>query len=201
MNAARPISPEEYAKFRAELYQHDSELGRDVLKYQVALDNDPTLQPKVLTEKLARVQGYKDRVVGILNRAILAESYWKAAIGKVDAKFEAAKMSAAITPAVTAAKNSETREAMASVVAMKAVIDTLFKGTGAYEDQRAVLSTNHADAHAFYREVENIYENLQSAGMNLALQIKSVMISTKVFSGSEIGELSENEASLSVGRV
>jgi hypothetical protein len=166
----------------------------------VLLDNDPTLTPKNLTEKLARVQGYKDRVVGILNRAILAESYWKAAMGKVDAKFEAAKVSAAVSEEVRAAKNAETREAMACVAAAKKVLTEVFGDKGSYEDQRVFIATNHADAHAFYREVENIYENLQSAGMNLALQIKSVMISTKVFSGSEIGEISEQEASLSVGK-
>lgn len=203
MHSAKPIQPAEYATFRTELYQFDKTLGREGLKYEVSLDADPTLSPKNLTEKLSRVQAYKDRVVAILNRGILAEAYWKAALSKLDTKFDSAFTQAMITAEVREAKSAEVRKALAEKLAGDKVVEDLFEKKGDYSGHRIAISTHHADAQSFLREVENIYDNLHSTDMNLGRQLKSVMINAKVYDAPE--ELPASQArrvgeTLTVGR-
>jgi hypothetical protein len=189
MNAARPITPEEYQKFRTELYKTSPELGRETVTYSVPLDEDPTLNPKGMTEKLARTQAYKDRVVTILNRAISAEAYEKTVLAKVDVYFEASEREAMISEEVKAAKSAEVRSAMAAVAAGKKVVEKAFKGEGTFDSHRFNLVVRHNDAISFLKEVQNIYDNLESTGVQLAVQLKSIMVNAKVYGGVEGPEL------------
>lgn len=185
MNAARPITPDEYQKFRAELYKTSSELGRETVSYSVPLDEDPTLNPKGLNQKVSLVQAYKDRVVTILNRAVLAEAYEKTRLAKVDAEYEAAERTAMISEEVRAAKSAEVREAMAANKASEDVVKRIFEGKGTFEGNRISLVARHNDALSFLREVQNIYDNLESTGVQLAVQLKSIMVNAKVYDNAE----------------
>jgi hypothetical protein len=183
MNAARPITPDEYKKFREELYKPNTELGRENVAYTVPLDEDPTLNPKGMPQKLALTQAYKDRVITILNRAISAEAYEKTVLAKVDVYFEAAEREAMISDEIKAAKSAEVRAAMAAVAAGKKVVEKAFKGEGTFDTHRFNLVVRHNDAISFLKEVQNIYDNLESTGVQLAVQLKSIMVSAKVFAG------------------
>lgn len=193
MNAAKPIRPEEYKSFHDELYEFNKQFGRDTIRYEVPLDPDPTLQPKSINEKLARVQAFKDRVVAILNRAILSESYWKAALTRLDSRLEAEYNRAMVTEEVRGAKSAELRQALATGAAKVKVAQALLGDSlgeqaqpdprPVFDDRRAAAATNHADALAFLKEVQNIYDNLHSTDQNLSRQLKSVMVNAKVYDG------------------
>lgn len=183
MNAAKPISPDEYKAFRTELYSVD-QAGRELASYTVALAADPSTQPKKQNGRVQTVQGYKDRVLVLFNRGILAEAYWNALLKKLDAKFEAEyNRQLASEEVAKGAKAAEGRKALATNLSGEKVANDLFKGKGSFEDRRSAIVTNHIDAKAFLTEVKNIYENLQDTGMALAQQAKNSMIDLKITSG------------------
>lgn len=186
MNAAKPISPEEYKTYRSELYKIRQDASREDLAYQVKLDEDPTRIPLNISANLAKVQSYMERVVVVLNRAILAEAYWKTAAYKLESKFDSEYVRVLISAeGQAAAKNAEGREAFATVKAQETVINILFSDREAakrpkYEDQMFHFKSNLADASAFREEVQNIYDILELASTSLAVQQKNSVYSRSV---------------------
>ena len=180
MNVARPIKKEEYDAFRKELYIY-KDGAESASRYAVSLDEDPTLRPRDLSKKLAEVQANKDRLVVILNRAILNDAYWKTVSKRIEARFESETNQAYLAEEVKSLKNQELRQGQASVLAAKAVIVALFEGTGTYDDQMALVYRNWQDAMAFLGEVKNLYENVDKTSYALALQLKSTMVNMKIF--------------------
>lgn len=197
MNVARPILKSEYEAFRTELYNVTGGSERSC-NFTVALDEDPTLRPKNLTEKMAKTQACKDRVVVILNRAILNESYWKSLTKRIDARFESETAKAYLDPSMKELKNQELRQGQATSIAEAAVLAGLFEGKGTYDSQTALIHKNAQDAVAFLSEVKNIYDNLGDTAVALAVQLKSVMVNAKVY-GDPSGEIDQTHA-LSAGR-
>lgn len=193
MNVARPIRKEEYEAFRSELYEIVG--GKEsACRFTVAMDEDPTLKPKNLTEKIARTQACKDRVVVIFNRAILNEAYWRTLIKRVDARLESETAKAYLDPAVRELKNQELRQGQATTIAEAAVLQGLFEGKGTYDSQTALIHKNAQDAIAFLSEVKNLYDNLSDTAVALAVQLKSVMVSAKVYGGIGVEEESVAQA-------
>jgi hypothetical protein len=180
MNVAKPITPKEYEDFRAELYEI-VEGKESSTRFAVALDSDPSLRPKGINEKLSVVQGNKDRLMVIYNRAILNESYWKTKLKQAESKYEAEFQRAMLSDEAKTGKNGEIRNATATSMASASVVQSLFSGEGVYEDNMAKVSIRLADAIAFFKSVQNIYDNLNSTDMNLARQLKSIMVNTKVY--------------------
>jgi hypothetical protein len=189
MNVARPILKKEYEVFRAELYEVTNG-AESACKFAVALDADPTLRPKNLTEKIAQVQACKDRMVVILNRAILNESYWKTILKRVDARLESEIAKAYLEPSVKELKNQELRSGQATAIAEGVVLAKLFDNKATYDEQMALIHKNAQDAIAFLSEVKNIYDNMGDAAVALAVQLKSVMVNMKVF-GDPSGEIDQ----------
>lgn len=198
MNVARPIVKKEYDAFRAELYEviNGAEAS---CRFSVGMDEDPTLQPKKLTEKISRVQGSKDRVVVILNRAILNEAYWKTVIKRIESRLESEIAKAYLDPSVRELKNQELRGGQATSMAEGAVLSGLFDGKGTYDEQTTLIRKNAQDAIAFLSEVKNIYDNLGDTAVALAVQLKSVMVNAKVY-GDPSGDLEPVPGRIQVGR-
>jgi hypothetical protein len=187
MNVARPVLKKEYEAFRSELYEiKDGAEG--VCKFTVALDEDPTMRPKNMTEKLAHVQACKDRMIMILNRAILGEAYWKTVTKRVAARLESEIARAYLDPSMKELKNQELRSGQATVIAEEKVLAGLFEGKGTYDEQTTLIHKNAQDAVAFLAEVKNIYDNLNDTSIALAVQLKSVMVNAKVY-GDPTGDL------------
>ena len=192
----RPITTEEYEQFLAELYKQD-ESGRTIPTYKVELDDDPSLNPRTLSEKLKWVQAHKNRVVVIFNRAISNESYWRKIVKRLNTKFKSTYNKAMMNPDVRKEKSSDLRESCAEITAGVELVNALFDGKGTYEDNMIAAEGKHIDAQSFLNEVKNIYENLDSTDMNLARQQKNVLICAKLYgevleddrrSGIKIGE-------------
>lgn len=198
MNVARPIVKSEYEAFRSELY--DASGGSEKsCNFTVALDEDPTLRPKRMTEKMAQTQAAKDRVVVILNRAILNEAYWKTLVKRVDARLESEVARAYLDPSMKELKNQELRQGQATVIAEAAVLKGLFQGEGTFDSQSALIHRNAQDAIAFLSEVKNIYDNLSDTAVALAVQLKSVMVNAKVY-GDPSGAIDQVPQHLTAGR-
>lgn len=187
MNAARPISAEEYKSFRSELYQLRKDSSREDMAYNVKLDEDPSRTPLNISMNLSKVQGFLERTAVILNRAILATAYWKSIVDKVELKWDAEFNRAMVDPVTTkAASNAEGRKAFASVKASEEVVK-LYKWMGKdeggnpiparYEDQLSQIKTNYVDALSFKDEIENIWKVLETAGTSLAVQQKNSVYS------------------------
>jgi hypothetical protein len=195
MNVARPIVKKEYDAFRAEIYEIVNGV-ESVCRFTVPMDADPTLRPKNLTEKMAQTQACKDRMVVILNRAILNEAYWKTVIKRVDARFESEIARAYLDPSMKELKNQELRSGQATSIAEEAVLKFLFDNKGTYDEQTALIHKNAQDAVAFLSEVKNIYDNLSDTAVALAVQLKSVMVNAKVY-GDPSGEIDQKAHTLS----
>lgn len=187
MNAARPISADEYKVFRSELYQLRKDSSREDMAYQVKLDEDPTRVPLNISMNLSKVQSFLERTAVILNRAILASAYWKSIVEKVELKWDAEFNRSMISEeAKKAASNAEGRKAFASVNASEAVV-AMYKWVvkdeqgnampARYEDQLCQIKSNHADAVAFKDEMEHIWKVLESANTSLAVQQKNSVYS------------------------
>ena len=179
MSVLKPITQEEYEQYYQELYTENQ--GVIMSQFRVTLDNDPSMNPKGINEKLATVQGLKDRLVVILNGAIKNEMYWRALTKKVEGRHEAEVNRAMLTETVRKSGNSESRKALSAVDAEKTVLQDLFRGEGKLEDHVAAIDKKHSEAIAFLSEVKNIYENLDSSSMNLAVQLKSVMVNQRIY--------------------
>jgi hypothetical protein len=187
MNAARPISSEEFKSFRSELYQLRKDSSREDMSYQVKLDEDPSRVPLNISMNLSKVQGFLERTAVILNRAILATAYWKAIVDKVELKWDAEFNRSMVDPVTAkAASNAEGRKAFASVQASEAVVKLYRwetkdeKGTvlpARYEDQLSQVKSNYVDSMAFKDEIENIWKVLETAGTALAVQQKNSVYS------------------------
>ena len=151
MNVARPIKKEEYDLFRKELYEFKD--GREVgVTFSVGLDADPSSNPKAIAEKLAHVQGFKDRALMILNRAVLGESFRKSAVKCIEAKYEAETRRAMLNENVAKAKNQEMRGAEASKIAeaiiVKEVYQTRKPAEGEKPIQLTIMVKAPGDAHS-----------------------------------------------------
>lgn len=179
MNAARPLSPEQYKTLLAEIYQE----GKTI--YQVDLDADPASNPKLINAKLERVQAYKNRVVTILNQAVSNEAFWSNIVKKLDARLSAITNVAMVTEAVKSEKNAESRKAAAAIAAERKIVETLFQGAGEFTDHYCKALDNRTDAQSFLTEVEHIFKNLDSTDMNLAVQQKNVLMCTRLASEGE----------------
>lgn len=194
MNVSRPITKPEYDAFRSELYNIKDGVEQ-TCRYTVDMDADPTMRPKNLTEKIKQVQGCKDRMVVVLNRAILNESYWKTVIKRVDARFESEVAKAYLDPSMKELKNQELRQGQSTRIAEAAVLEGLFGGKGTYDEQMSLIHKNAQDAIAFLSEAKNIYDNLSDTAIALSVQLKSVMVNAKVY-GDPTGELNSGTAEL-----
>jgi hypothetical protein len=178
MNLRKPISAEEYEAFYRELYS-SGDGGLVFSQFRVPLDSDPSLNPKGMNEKIAKVQGLKDRLVVIMNRALKSKAYWDTAIKKVAAKYEA-EFQRAMLEVAKLHSNAEMRKAAASDIACRAIVSDVFQNEGKYEDQLSAVNKKLAESIAFYSEVKNIYDNLDASSMNLAVQLKSVMVNARL---------------------
>jgi hypothetical protein len=179
VNVLQPIALEEYERFYQELYMERD--GVIMSQFRVPLDSDPSMNPKGINTKLALVQALKDRLVVILNRAIRNESYWRALSKKVEGRHEAEVQRAMLTEKVKTSGNADSRKAMSANDAADTVLKDLFKGEGKLEEHVASINKKHSEAIAFLSEVKNLYENIDSSSMNLAVQLKSVMVNTKIY--------------------
>jgi hypothetical protein len=187
MNVARPILKTEYEAFRAEMYTIKD--GAEVsCRFTVGLDADPTMRPKNMTEKMAETQSRKDRMLVILNRAVLNEAYWKTVIKRVDARLESEIARAYLDPSMKELKNQELRSGNATVIAEKAVLANLFGDKGTYDEQMTTIYRNAQDGIAFLAECKNIFDNLSDTSIALSVQLKSVMVNAKVY-GDPAGEV------------
>ena len=182
MNVGKPLKREDYEKFYKELYREDPNTKQWVVSYSVALDADPTVNIKALSNKLSKVQMFKDRVLFIFNEALKNESFWNHNTKKLEDLLEAEEGRQILTETVSKGKSADTRVAMAHELAVKSLVDNKLKGAP-YDDKLAFAKESWADAKAFLKEVENIYENLNSTDQNLVRQIKTIMIVAKVNSG------------------
>lgn len=178
MNLMKPISAEEYEAFYRELYS-SGDGGLVFSQFRVPLDSDPSLNPKGMNEKIAKVQGLKDRLVVIMNRALKSKAYWDTAVKKVAAKYEA-EFQRAMLEVASHHSNAEMRKAAAGDIACRTIVAEVFKSEGKYEDQVAAINKKLAESIAFYSEVKNIYDNLDASSMNLAVQLKSVMVNARI---------------------
>lgn len=176
----RAITPEEHDAFYREIYS-SGEGGLVFSQFRVPMDTDPTINPKGINEKLAKVQGLKDRLVVIYNRAIKNKSYWETITKKLASRFEAEYQRAMLLEEVRKAGNAEMRVAAATEHAKREVLIKVFKGDGSYDTKLSEISTKHAEANAFFLEVKNIYDNLDSTSMNLAIQQKGVMLNARIY--------------------
>lgn len=198
MNVARPIMKQEYDAFRDQLYNIKDGV-ESTGKFVVAMDADPTLRPKNMTEKMAQVQAFKDRMVVILNRAVKNEAYWKTVLKRVDARLKSEIAKAYLDSSMKELKNQELRQGQATTIAETAVLNGLFGGKGTYDEQTALINKNAQDAVAFLAECKNIYDNLSDTAIALSVQLKSVMVNAKVY-GDPTGMLDPREGQLEVGR-
>ena len=182
MNVARPIKKDEYDAFRKEMYVY-KDGAESASRYAIQLDADPTMKPKDMSKKLAEVQANKDRLVVILNRAILNDAYWKTVSKRLEARFESETNQAYLDEQVKALKNQELRQGQASIIAAEKTVKALnlFDGKGTYVEQTSFVHSQWQDSIAFLGEVKNIYENVDKTSFLLALQLKSIMVSMKIF--------------------
>ena len=178
MNLMKPISAEEYEAFYREIYS-SGDGGLVFSQFRVPLDSDPSLNPKGMNEKIAKVQGLKDRLVVIMNRALKSKAYWDTATKKVAAKYDA-EFQRAMLEVAKLHSNAEMRKAAASDIASRSIVTDVFQSEGKYEDQLSAINKKLAEAIAFYSEVKNIYDNLDASSMNLAVQLKSVMVNARL---------------------
>ena len=178
MNLMKPISVEEYEAFYREIYS-SGEGGLVFSQFRVPLDSDPSLNPKGMNEKLAKVQGLKDRLVVIMNRALKSKAYWDTVSKKIAAKYEA-EFQRAMLEVAKLHSNAEMRKAAASDAACRKIVADVFQNEGKYEDQVSAINKRLAESMAFYSEVKNIYDNLDASSMNLAVQLKSVMVNARI---------------------
>ena len=176
----RPITPEEHEAFYREIYS-SGEGGLVFSQFRVPMDSDPTINPKGINEKLAKVQGLKDRLVVIYNRAIKNKNYWDTIMKKIAARFESEYQRAMLLEEVRKAGNADSRVAAATEEAKKQMIIKVFKGDGSYDGKCADISTKNAEAISFFCEVKNLYENLDATSMNLAIQQKGVMLNARIY--------------------
>jgi hypothetical protein len=196
MNVARPILKKEYDAFQSQLYNIKDGV-EETCKFVVAMDADPTLRPKNMTEKMSHVQAFKDRMVVILNRAVKNEAYWKTVLKRVDARLESEIAKAYLDPSMKELKNQELRQGQATTIAEASVLASLFDGKGTYDEQMALIHKNAQDAVAFLSETKNIYDNLSDTSIALSVQLKSVMVNAKVY-GDPSGNLDPREGQLEV---
>lgn len=193
MSAIRPIPLEEYDVYYNEMYAKTSD-GGTISRYAVPLDADPQTNPKGINEKLAKIQGLKDRLICILNRAIQNEAHWKAMEKRLEACYEAETNKALVTTEVKTSGNAGIQKAMAHNEACKAIVASLFKGEGKFEDHSSSIGKRHTEAIAFLSEVKNLYDGLDSASMNLAIQLKSCMLNAKIYGDAFIEGGRQNAA-------
>ena len=177
----RPITTEEYEAFYREIYSTGEGTGLVYSQFRVPMDADPTINPKGINEKLCKVQGLKDRLVVIYNRAIKSKSYWETISKKLAARFEAEYNRAMLLEEVRKAGNSEMRVAAATEHAKKEIWTKVFKGEGSYDGKLAEIAHKHSEGISFFSEVKNIYDNLDSTSMNLAIQQKGVMLNARIY--------------------
>lgn len=180
MSAMRPISAEDYEVYYGEMYVKDAE-NKVISRYAVPLDADPQTNPKGINEKLARIQGNKDRLIVILIAAMQNKAYWEAFSKKLAAYYESEVQKAMATEAVKTSGNAGIQKAMAHNKACEMVLAGLFKGEGTYEGRSTAVSNKYMEAQAFLNEVKAIYDNLDSASMNLAVQLKACMMNERIF--------------------
>lgn len=176
-----PLTAEEYRTLYAEIYSSTQGTGLLKSNFRVEMDNDPTLNPKGINEKLSKVQALKDRLVVIYNKAIKNKSYHDTLLKGLTSDFEAEYQRAMLSEDVRKAGNAEMRVAKATEEAKKAMVKNKFKEVGTYEQNMVSRLTRQAEANAFFSEIKNVYENLDSTSMNLAVQLKSVMINARIY--------------------
>jgi hypothetical protein len=114
-----------------------------------------------------------------MNRALKSKAYWDTAVKKVAAKYEA-EFQRAMLEVAKQHSNAEMRKAAASDIACRTIVADVFRNEGKYEDQLSAINKKLAEAIAFYSEVKNIYDNLDASSMNLAVQLKSVMVNARI---------------------
>lgn len=174
-----PISDTEYQTYLSELYEKQAD-GTLKLKFTVELDEDPSVKPLSISEKLAKVQALKDRLVVILNRALNNKTYWDSIVEKIDNFLESKKAEILSTdPEVQSAKNSELRNSLAEIKAKELISNAIFNGAG-FDKKMGEIRLKSNEANAFYNEVKNIYTNLDDKSMALAIQTKIVIVKARL---------------------
>ncbi len=184
------ITKEEYDALYKEIYSTAGN-GLQLSNFRVPMDEDPTLNPKGINDKISKVQALKDRLVVIYNRAIKNKNYWDTVHKKLNALFEAEYQRSMLLEEVKKAGNAEMRVAAATERAKREMLVKVFKGDGTYDGRMAEIATKQSEAVSFFNEIKNIYENLDSTSMNLAIQLKSVMLNARIYGdgfGMEQGE-------------
>lgn len=176
-----PMTADEYRLLYAEIYATIKDSGLMKSNFSVDMDTDPTINPKGINEKLAKVQGNKDRLVVIYNRALKNKSYYDTVLKGLQAEFDAEYQKAMLSEDVKKAGNAEMRVAKATQDAKAEMLRERFKGVGTYEQNMVSRLTKQAEANAFFTEIKHIYENLDSTSMNLAIQLKSVMLNARIY--------------------
>ena len=174
------INDVDYEAYYKELYLNDG-AGPVLSRYRVPLDPDPSICPMSINKKLSEVQAYKDRVVVILNHAIQNKSHWETLLKKLESKFDSEVNMALTSDTVKNSGNAGIQKAVALRVASNSIVAEIWKGEGKYEDRLSGLSKKYAEASAFLAEVKNLFENLDSTSMNLAVQLKSMMMNARLY--------------------
>jgi hypothetical protein len=183
----KPIKSEEYITYYRELYAPADD-GSVLPKFRVAIDRDPSKNPKAINEKLAEIQGLKDRLVVILNCAIKNEQYWKSVVKRIEDRFDSEYKKALLLPDVKKGGNTEARVSLATDLAKQAILTNSFNGEGTYDARMSEIGKRHSEAIAFLSEVKNLYDNLDSSNMVLAVQLKSVMMNARIYGGAWVEE-------------
>lgn len=174
-----PISDEEYQMYLNELYEKQPD-GSMKLRFTVDLLEDPSVRPVGISEKLAKVQALKDRLIVILNRALNNKTYWDNVVEKIDTFLESKKAEIlSIDPEVQSAKNSELRNSLAEMKAKAVISSSIFNNVD-FDKKMGEIRLRASEANAFYNEVKNIYTNLDDKSMALAIQTKIIIIKARL---------------------
>lgn len=177
----KPIPENSINNIYKELYDRD-ENNKIICKYAVHLDEDPSIHPKSLSEKIAQTQTYKNRVIVLLNIAISNKQYWDTMLKNLDTLYNTvySEEMSKITDKVSVDIKKSMAETNAYItLAARLNIDNY---VGHYNE----VVRKHSEAVSLYTEIKNIYDNLNETSVNLAIQLKSMMLNAKVYGNLEI---------------
>jgi len=76
--------------------------------------------------------------------------------------------------------NAEYRKAFSHVTATKTLSKKVFKGQD-FEEKKTELDKQLINAITFHTEVKNLFSNLEDTSMNLAIQLKAMMLNAKLY--------------------
>jgi hypothetical protein len=142
----------------------------EIQKIRVALDEDPILAGvSSLSQKLAQIQLNKDRVVYLINEAIRNQTESEVTKEMLNGEYDRnMDLLLATDPDVQNQKSESMRKAQANTKMSELVL------------KKHYAEIEHIKAQSYFKGLQSLLSNLESANMNLSRQITILQLSASL---------------------